>query len=101
MLRIMKKYSIILIIALSVGGCNDFLTRPPLTVETDATFWTSEGNVRLFANGFYSNYFTGYNTGFAWDYVPGNTGGGYYFSDDFANTGPQFPFDAGAPPTMA
>jgi hypothetical protein len=97
----MKKYSILLLIALSIGGCNDFLTRPPLTVETDATYWTNEGNVRLFANGFYSNYFTGYNTGFAWDYVPGNTGGGYNFADDFANTGPQTPFDAQAPASLA
>lgn len=98
----MKKYSIILlIITLSVGGCNDFLTRPPLTVETDATYWTNENNVRFFANGFYSNYFTGYNTGFAWDYAPGNTGGGYNFADDFANAGPQTPFDAQAPATLA
>jgi hypothetical protein len=97
----MKKYLIILFVALAVGGCNDFLTRPQLTNETDAIYWTSEGNVRLFANGFYTNYFTGYNQGFSWDYVPGNTGGGYYFADDFANTGAQVGFDAQAPTSLA
>ncbi|MBS1951441.1 MAG: RagB/SusD family nutrient uptake outer membrane protein [Cytophagales bacterium] len=97
----MKKYSLILLVAVSIGGCNDFLTRPILTSETDATYWTNENNVRLFSNGFYSNYFTGYNTGFAWDYAPGNTGGGYSFADDFANAGPQTPFDAQAPATLA
>ncbi|MBS1682016.1 MAG: RagB/SusD family nutrient uptake outer membrane protein [Bacteroidetes bacterium] len=97
----MRKYSIILLIAISIGGCNDFLTRPQLTSETDETYWTNENNVRLFANGFYSNYFTGYNTGFAWDYVPGNTGGGYNFADDFANAGMQTPFDAQVPASLA
>ena len=97
----MKKYSMIFLVALLIGGCNDFLTRPQLTSLTDATYWANENNVRLFANGFYSNYFTGYNTSFNWDYVPGNTGGGYNFADDFANAGPQTPFDAQAPASLA
>src|SRR5437899_3294020 len=93
----MKKISIILLIALSIGGCNDFLTRPPLTSEIDANYWINENNVRLFANGFYNNYFVGYNTGFSWDYVPGDTGGGYCFGDDFTSTGKQPNFEAQAP----
>jgi len=97
----MKKYSIILLVALSINGCNDFLTRPVLTSENDATYWTNENNVRLFANGFYSNYFVGYNTGYSWDYVPGNTGGGYCFADDFTSTGKQVGFETQAPSSRA
>ncbi|GHM99403.1 hypothetical protein WSM22_08930 [Cytophagales bacterium WSM2-2] len=97
----MKKYSLLLLVALSIGGCDDFLNRPPLTSENDATYWTNENNVRLFANGFYSNYFVGYNTGFSWDYVPGDTGGGYCFADDFTSTGKQAAFEAQAPSSRA
>src|SRR6266481_407999 len=94
----MKKYSILLLIALSIGGCNDFLNRPQLTQQNDATYWTSENNVRLFANGFYTNYFNGYGIGFTWDYAPLE---GYNFCDDFASTGKQPSFEAQAPPSRS
>ena len=95
----MKKYSIILLlIALVFGSCEDFLDRPPLSEMNDQNYWTSENSLRLFANGFYTNYFVGYNSAFAPDYTPLR---GYYFSDDFATTGKQISFDTQAPPSRS
>jgi len=91
----MKKYSIILLmIALVFGSCEDFLDRQPLSEMNDQNYWTSENSLRLFANGFYTNYFVGYNSAFAPDYAPLR---GYYFSDDFASAGKQISFETQAP----
>ena len=91
----MKKYSIILLlIALVFGSCEDFLDRKPLAEMNDGNYWTSENSVRLFANGFYTNYFVGYNSAFTTDYTPLR---GYYFSDDFASTGKQISFETQPP----
>jgi starch-binding outer membrane protein, SusD/RagB family len=95
----MKKYTLILLtVALALGSCEDFLDRPPLTQMNDETLWVSENNVRLYANGFYPNYFVGYNTSFGLDYVPLR---GYNFSDDFASAGKQANFESQAPPTRS
>lgn len=94
----MKKYSILLVIALVLGGCEDFLDRPQLTEMNDETYWTSENNLRLFANGFYSNYFVGYNSGFGVDYAPLR---GYTFSDDFTSSGKQGGFETQPPPSRS
>lgn len=61
----MKKYISIILVLITFGlaGCNDFLDRPSLTTMDDGNFWTSENNLRLFSNGFYANYFVGYNSG--------------------------------------
>jgi hypothetical protein len=91
----MKKYSIILLaFALVLGSCDDFLDRPQLTEMNDDTYWTTENNLRLFGNGFYTNYFVGYNTGFTVDYAPLR---GYTFSDDLTSTGKQANFEPQAP----
>lgn len=91
----MKKYTILLLaVAFILGSCDDFLDRPQLTQQNDETYWTSENNVRLFANGFYTNYFVGYNSGFGVDYAPLR---GYTFSDDFTSTGKQTNFEPQAP----
>lgn len=95
----MKKYSIILTaIALVFSSCDDFLDRPQLTEMNDQTYWTSENNLRLFANGFYTNYFVGYNNTWGVDYAPLR---GYYFSDDFTTTGKQINFEPQAPDARA
>lgn len=95
----MKKYSIILsAIALVFSSCDDFLDRPQLTEMNDQTYWTSENNLRLFANGFYVNYFVGYNNTWGVDYAPLR---GYYFSDDFTSTGKQINFEPQAPDSRA
>jgi hypothetical protein len=93
----MKKYSIILLaIALVLGSCEDFLDRPPLTQMEEEPLWTTENSVRLFANGFYTNYFVGYNSGFGLDFTPLR---GYTFSDDLTSAGKQAGFETQAPPT--
>jgi hypothetical protein len=94
----MKKYSILLLTLLVLGGCEDFLDRKPLTQMNDETYWTNENNLRLFANGFYPNYFVGYNSSFTVDYAPLR---GYYFSDDLTQSGKQINFEGQAPATKA
>ncbi|MBT1705715.1 RagB/SusD family nutrient uptake outer membrane protein [Chryseosolibacter indicus] len=95
----MKKYSIIILaIALVLGSCDDFLDRPPLSQMKEENLWTTENSVRLFANGFYSNYFAGYNTGFTLNYAPLR---GYTFSDDLTSTGKQTSFEIQAPPSRS
>jgi len=92
----MKKYIFILftVASLVFSSCEDYLDRPSLTTMNDGNYWTSENNLRLFANGFYPNYFVGYNSGFAVDYAPLR---GYYFADDFASSGKQTNFETQAP----
>ncbi|HLR24492.1 MAG TPA: RagB/SusD family nutrient uptake outer membrane protein [Fodinibius sp.] len=69
---------------IAMGGCDDFLTQPPKDTMTDETYWTNENNVRSFAWGFYTGYFQGYGSGFAWgDYFSGQS-----LNDDFAPTTP-------------
>jgi starch-binding outer membrane protein, SusD/RagB family len=95
----MKKYSIILLtIAVVFGGCEDFLERPPLTQMNDADLWTTENSVRQYANGFYPNYFVGYNSNFGVDYTPVR---GYVFSDDLTQVGKQISFETQAPASRA
>lgn len=70
-------------------GCkktDEFLTKDPLDRLTDATYWTSEGNVRTFAFGFYTRYFPGYASGF--DLTWGGYFSGETLNDDFAPTTP-------------
>ncbi len=92
----MKKYFFILftIAGLAISGCEKFLDRPSLTTMNDDNYWTSENNLRLFANGFYPNYFVGYSTSYSVDYAPLR---GYYFSDDFTSSGKQGSFETQAP----
>jgi len=92
----MKKYILILlsVVTLFLASCSDFLNRNSLTTMNDDIYWVNENNIRLFANGFYSNYFVGYNSGWGVDYTPLR---GYYFSDDFTSSGKQAGFETQAP----
>ncbi|QDH79291.1 RagB/SusD family nutrient uptake outer membrane protein [Echinicola soli] len=77
----------ILAIAISLVtlvGCEEFLDKPPLDQLTDETYWTSENNVRTFSWGFYTAYFGGYGSGYAW----GKFFAGQSLNDDFAPTNP-------------
>jgi len=96
----MKKYFIILIsvVTLAFAGCEEYLDRPPLTTMNDDIYWTNENNLRLFANGFYNNYFVGYSSAWGVDYVPLR---GYYFCDDFTSAGKQGGFETQAPSSRA
>ena len=96
----MKRYRLILLIVVSLvfANCSDYLERPSLTTMNDGNYWTSENNLRLFADGFYPNYFNGYNSGFTEDYAPLR---GYYFSDDFTSSAKQGGFETQAPASRA
>ena len=96
----MKRHIIILLSAVTIflSGCNEFLDRPSLTTMDDGNYWTSESNLRLFSNGFYANYFVGYNSTWGVDYAPLR---GYYFSDDFTSSGKQSGFETQAPASRA
>lgn len=91
----MKKYLLIIaVLALGITSCDDFLDRPSLTTMDDQNYWTSENNLRLFANGFYPNYFVGYNSSWTSDYALLR---GYTFSDDLTSTGKQGGFETQSP----
>ena len=87
-------YLVLAVLVISFGSCQKFLDRPPLSSETDATAWNSEDNVRLYANKYYDDFFTGYGLGFV-------TGGamymGYQFSDDVFLMGNQGNFTRAVP----
>jgi hypothetical protein len=96
----MKKYFFILfaVVGLVFTGCEKFLDRPSLTTMNDDNYWTNENNLRLFADGFYANYFVGYNSTWGVDYTPLR---GYWFSDDFTSSGKQSGFETQAPENRA
>ncbi|EOR92793.1 Putative outer membrane protein [Arcticibacter svalbardensis MN12-7] len=73
-------------LAFSCKQTDEFLTRDPLDKLTDDTYWTSEGNVRTFAFGFYTQNFPGYAAGF--DLTWGGYFSGESLNDDFAPTTP-------------
>ncbi len=58
--------------ALVLTGCaSDFLDRSSKVTMTDnADYWTKAENLRLFVNGAYNNYFTGYNSGWSGTKAP-------------------------------
>ena len=88
-----------ILLCISAFGCkktDEFLTKLPLDQLTDETYWTSEGNVRTFAWGFYPSYFPGYASGF--DLTWGGYFSGESLNDDFAPTTPT-PYTKNVPPT--
>ena len=97
------KYSIALLTAtLMFSSCEKFLDRPQLTSANDDNVWTTEENVRLYANKFYAGYkidgitvpgfFEGYGSGF-------DLGSSYLlsFSDDVVRQGNQTDFTLAVP----
>lgn len=86
----MKKisYLIIFVITLVLTGCDSYLDRNSLTDLDDVSYWSNEGNVRLFVNGAYGSYFTGYSDNWGQVYAPGVYSSGE-FSDDRTTTGTQ------------
>ncbi len=92
----MKKYifSIFAAAGLLFSSCDDYLDRPQLNVPDDNTYWKTESDARMFSQGFYTNYFVGYNSGWSSAYAPLRF---YYFADDFASTGKQSNFENSVP----
>lgn len=87
----MKKLTYILMAfaALILVSCdpNEFLNRTTLTTMDDASYWTTENNVRLFVNGAYGSYFTGYSSGWSTTYQPACYIAEY--SDDYTTANKQ------------
>lgn len=92
----MKNYILTLFAAtgLMFTSCDDILERPEQNYPSDATFWTTESDARLFANGFYPNFFIGYGHSWSASYSYFR---GYMFSDDVASSGQNTNFLTQAP----
>ena len=58
-----KNIFIILFAILGFTSCEDYLDRKNLDTFDESNFWTNEGNLRLYSQGAYTAYFTGYGSG--------------------------------------
>lgn len=87
-------YSLTVVSMLFISCNKEVLDRPPLTSYLDDKFWRNEDDIRLYGNGFYTNYFNGYNSGFTVDYTPVR---GYTFSDDLTGKNVQANFESTVP----
>ena len=92
-MKYIYKYLLVLTVLLFIG-CEDFLDRPPLTSYNDENVWTSEDNVRSYANKYYTDFFPGY--GVAWT-TTGAPLEGFQFSDDILHLGNQPNFTRSVP----
>lgn len=86
----MKKitYIVFSLALLALTSCSQFLDRPSLTTLDDENYWSSEQNIRLFVDGAYGSYFTGYSDNWGQVYAPGVYSSGEY-SDDRTSSGTQ------------
>ena len=94
----MKKLIYVLFAAVALSACSKFeelLDRPALTTTVDNNFWRTEGDIRLYVNGFYPLYFEGYGEGWDQDFAP--VRGGTDFCDDFVSEGTQDRFENKVP----
>ncbi len=71
-----------LIVLFSLSACDDYLDRKNLDTFDESNFWTSEDNMRLFVQGIYTAYFTGYGSGYSW----GNYFTGGAWSDEYSSS---------------
>lgn len=93
-MKIYRYITVAITCLILLGGCDDFLNRPPLTQMNDETAWDSENNLRLYANKFYPSFFTGYGVGWTTTGAPLM---GYTFSDDVVHNGNQGNFTRAVP----
>jgi hypothetical protein len=89
-------YSLVAAIVLFVSCNKEVLDRPPQATYRNDNFWRNEDDLRLYGNGFYANYFNGYNSSFTVDYTPVR---GYTFSDDLTGKNVQTAFESSIPTT--
>lgn len=88
------KITLIIFFAATLVGCKKFLERPPLTTMNDETAWTTEDNLRLYANKYYPSFFVGYGLGFNYSGAPLMD---YQFNDDVFLMGTQGNFTRAVP----
>jgi starch-binding outer membrane protein, SusD/RagB family len=90
-----SKFFYSLLACITLLSCSkDVLDRPPLTTIPDEKYWRNEDDIRLYVNGFYTQYFNGYNSGFTADYTPVR---GYTFNDDLTGKNAQSNFETSVP----
>ena len=89
-----KILSLLVLAAFWLCGCDSLLERPPLTNWTDENFWSSEANLKLYASGFYTHTFIGYNSGWT---TTAAAHYGFQFSDDILYNGNQEQFESTVP----
>lgn len=84
--------------SIALTSCEKLLDRPTLdeVVDQPGAYWRNETDVRLFAAGFYTQYFNGYNSSWTTDYTPVR---GYSLSDDITYYGQQSSFENDIPPS--
>src|SRR5699024_6839633 len=87
-------YILGLIAMLFTTSCEKLLDRPPWTTMTDENAWTSEDNLRLYANKYYEDFFRGYGEGWT---TTGAAYLGFTLSDDVLNLGTQGNFTRAVP----
>ncbi len=66
----MKLHNILILAAafgLSLASCDDFLDVTPVDNIEDGDYWQTEDHIRIYANGFYPTYFTGYAGNFGYN----------------------------------
>ncbi|MBO5405999.1 MAG: RagB/SusD family nutrient uptake outer membrane protein [Bacteroidales bacterium] len=78
----------ILTVVVAITGCDGFLDRPTKTALTDENYWNNPDNIRLFVNGGYNYYFTGYNSGWSGTKAT-SVFGDKEISDDVTTSGVQ------------
>jgi hypothetical protein len=79
----MKKiYFIFILVLFVLSGCKDYLDRKNLDTFDESNFWISEGNMRLYSQGAYTAYFTGYGNGYTW----GNFFTGGAWADEYSSS---------------
>ncbi|MDQ7949012.1 MAG: RagB/SusD family nutrient uptake outer membrane protein [Pedobacter sp.] len=86
-------------VTILLSSCvKETLDRKPLTQILDENYWRNEDDLRLFGNGFYTQYFNGFATGFTLDYTPVR---GYTFNDDLTGKNAQTAFESSVPSSRA
>lgn len=66
-MKIYKVIPALLVLGMSMASCDDFLDVAPVDDIEDSEYWESEGQVRVYANGFYPSYFTGYSGNYGYN----------------------------------
>lgn len=93
-MKLRNIYILGLVAILFSTSCEKLLDRPPLTTMNDENAWTSEDNLRLYANKYYEDFFRGYGEGWT---TTGAALLGFTLSDDVLNLGTQGNFTRAVP----
>jgi len=77
-----KNIFLLLLVLLGFTNCTDYLDRKNLDTFDESNFWINEGNLRLYSQGAYTAYFTGYGSGYTW----GNYFTGGAWADEYSSS---------------